>query len=935
MIPAPSKRLIFTFIRAMLLAVLAVAVTWGGYMTKFEHVLYSERFVHCQRYTPAPTKELVHLDIDDKALSQIGRWPWSRRDIAEILDEVRLTKPKVLAMDTLLSEPAGPDFTNDGKRLDDDAILGDSIARFGRALVPVSVSFDPVAANGIVATRLRQLLIENPELTSEQCVALLRAEGLDLSSIDEQIFLSVWPAAIYERIRREVSMLPNSSNIDADMAAAPQIKLKMIPHLDPLSRSSLERLFDEEFAVVIRERVLQRFTLPMQPGLPPILAATRQITPILPLAQAAAFSGFVDYLPDSTEGTVHSVPLFIKYRDRLVPHFSLVIACAMLGVDIHDLQLTADNITIPCPDGRKIVIPVSSRKSAGLGDVSMLMEVPMFGRKNQWETMYDYPRHEKPVQHVSVAEVWQAVTTRRRMEANERSADKVLVLALKLTDPETAADYETAPKTGEDRNAFIASTLDTLDVLAGVEAPDAKSRELRDNLKKYSAQLREVLTQRELIGRQLVRLRAAMAEQLAGRALLLGGTGTGQTDMRTTTLFFSCPGVVIHGAIVNGILTGRMWRVAPETVTLWVTAAMGIFAAFAVCLLSPALAFGASAALAIGYLAFNGYVLFDYHSLIVGAAGPMLAVGLVYLGTTLTNFITEVAERKRITRRFSNYVDPALVKWVQDHPHQTRFDGESREMTIGFTDLAGFTALMDELGEATVPILADYMSAMVPVIRSHQGYVAKLMGDGIYFFFGAPRPDSEHAVRAVAALLGMQVALEAFNKKQIARNQKPLAMRAGLSTGQVIIGDAGAKDFSDYTALGPSTNLASRLESANKVFGTHALVTDRTIELLNGSYLVRPIANLVVAGKSVPVLVYEPICLINDATEEQRRLAKETEQLEKAFRKGQFEACIETAEKMDQAFGPSKLTHFYCELCREYLKTPPIDFKGRVVLTEK
>src|SRR5450432_537738 len=196
MIPTPSKRLIFTFIRAMLLAFLAVVLTWADDLNNFEHVLYNARFVHCQRYMPPPTKELVHLDIDDNAFAQIGRWPWPRPVLAEILDEVRLTKPKVLAMDVLFPEKAPLDFDNNGKKLDDDALLAEAISRFSRALVPVSVSFDPVVSSGVVADRLKQLLIENPERTPEECVALLQAQGFNLSTIDPHVWASVRPAAI-------------------------------------------------------------------------------------------------------------------------------------------------------------------------------------------------------------------------------------------------------------------------------------------------------------------------------------------------------------------------------------------------------------------------------------------------------------------------------------------------------------------------------------------------------------------------------------------------------------------------------------------------------------------------------------------------------------------------------------------------------------------
>ena len=216
----------------------------------------------------------------------------------------------------------------------------------------------------------------------------------------------------------------------------------------------------------------------------------------------------------------------------------------------------------------------------------------------------------------------------------------------------------------------------------------------------------------------------------------------------------------------------------------------------------------------------------------------------MWSGATLFNFITEVSERSRITRRFSNYVDPALVNYVIDHPEQARFDGESREMTMGFTDLAGFTTFTEILGPRTVPLLAEYMNKMIPTIRENHGYVSRLMGDGIYFFFNAPgarpqpcRPCGHHGpghargcrrVESIASPAGLP---HAFN-------------RAGICTGKVIVGDAGSDEFSDYTAIGDSVNTAARLEGANKIFDTKVLVSERTVQLLDGQFLCRPIANL-------------------------------------------------------------------------------------------
>jgi adenylate cyclase len=468
------------------------------------------------------------------------------------------------------------------------------------------------------------------------------------------------------------------------------------------------------------------------------------------------------------------------------------------------------------------------------------------------------------------------------------------------------------------------------------EAPDPDFQKSLDSVKAADANLRLVNEQNERLEEQLQQFRTELYAKLHGHAIFFGGTATGLLDLRPTSLIGECPGVVIHGAIYNAVLTGKIPRVVDPDIDHAITAVIGIFTLLIVLRLAPLFAFIASLTLALGYLAFNGYFLFAYKNLIVSAAGPIVAIGLVWSVVTLTNILTEIAEKSRITRRFRNYVDPSLVDWVVDHPDNVRFDGERREMTVCFSDLVGFTTLTDELGERVVPLLAEYMGKMVPVIRSHNGYVAQLIGDGIYFFFGAPQTNQSHAEHAVQTALGMHKALEHFNITLRERSSKMLGMRIGISTGEVVIGDAGTADASAYTAMGATTNLASRLESANKVFGTHTLITARTVELLNGDYLVRPIANVRVAGKLNSVVVYEPLGLKSECTEQDRALVDCTTKIFQAYRNADFIGCITACADMDQLFGSSKLTKLYTHLSNEHVTTSATDFcEGQIVLTEK
>jgi class 3 adenylate cyclase len=928
------KRAVLVSVRGVILVLLAVILQVGGVLGPLESLLYDERVRHCQGDQPQPAAALVHLDVDDNALNYIGHWPWPPEKLARIVDEIALAKPKVLAMDVIFAEAKGVVYArNDSKGVDEDQMLADAFGRLGCAVLPVSLTLEGEKRPSELRSRLLPLLIANPELTRAQCAELLRSSGLTDADLDRDPtdpFVKIQESAFYERIWR--AMPPP----DAPAPDPALLKHQLLAHADPLLTDTyLGQLFDEQYAQVIRERAMLRFMLPMSAaGRTPLLQGVdqREKTPILPMANAAAYSGFVDDLPETVEGTVRSVPLFARYRDRIVPHIGLVAACAVLGVDVRNVRLSDSWLTIPAAPGRaEVKVPVSVRDSAVVGEVGSVMEVPLFGRPRDWKTMYDVPRHQLPVRQVSIIQVWQACQTLDKIAINEASTDQTLVSAIALSDYDAAKAYQASPLVGEAKRQKIADQLNILNPYITYQMGSAENVE---RAKLYRRELPLLLLQTQKLREQLASVRGGLYAQLHDRAIFFGGTATG-VDLKPTSLFGPTPGVMIHGAVCNAILTGKMWRQSSGELGMEITALLGLVTLLLVSLLSPGWAFMLSLLLGGGYLAINGYVLFARDNLIVAAAGPLLAVGLVWAGMTLGNYLTERTEHARIARRFRSYVDPQVVDFVQANPNQVRFDGEQRELTIGFSDLAGFTTLTDQMGEKVVPLLAEYVGEMVPIIRGQQGTFDKQIGDGLCFFFGAPRPDANHAFHAVKTALDMHAALARFNQTLSGRGLATLGMRIGMATGDVIVGDAGPPNASSYTTLGGTTNLAARLEPVNKLFGTRTLITQRTLDLMHGEFLTRPIANIRVAGKLNCVVVHEPLCLIADAADRDREISKCTSDVFEAYRVADFARCIQAAKQLEDKFGPSKFARYYLHLA----KHPPADLSdmcdGQIVLTEK
>src|SRR5207247_6018588 len=220
------------------------------------------------------------------------------------------------------------------------------------------------------------------------------------------------------------------------------------------------------------------------------------------------------------------------------------------------------------------------------------------------------------------------------------------------------------------------------------------------------------------------------------------------------------------------------------------------------------------------------------NNLILGAAGPTVAIAAVWSGGTLAKLGMERWERARITRRFRSYADPKLVDYVLKHPEQNVFEGQVRELTVAYVDLVGFTQLTEKMGAEAVLLLNELWGMLVPVIKRNDALVNKFLGDGMMFFYGAPEQSPNHARDAVATILDVQQALAQFNEKAAARNWPRQALRFGISTGKMVVGDSGApaQGRTDYTVIGDYANLGARLESANKAVGTISLMTDSTVE---------------------------------------------------------------------------------------------------------
>jgi class 3 adenylate cyclase len=780
---------------------------------------------------------------------------------------------------------------------------------------------------------VRRALSADPELGEAEVVKALRAQGVGSRGLDELVHADFFRArgdAIFERIGREGADQPR----DAVLA-------KVLPHADPDADSPLLKAFDKQYANAQAARALRRLALPLPPGAPPLFPARLKYAPIAPFGAAADACGFVDY-PQSGDGKVRAVPLFVECNGVMYPQLGLALACRMLGTDPARIRLSEDRVIIPRPGMHDLSVPVRTLTAGELlevaHDVPLAANVSWFGGV-RWERMYDAPRHAEARQHLSIAYVYDACLTRQKIVRNNRAADDA------FADLMTDALYEQVTKRPlkyDDVDGFN-RRIDAVLAGANYAALDALPPEKRDAARRVmdasAKKLRDVRAENEKLRPQLEQQQARLRAELGGRAVLVGWTATASiADFLPTSLHPRCPGVVLHGVIFNQIMTGEVWRTLPQWATLLATLAAGLLATLAVSFLSPAKAAAAAILLAAGYLFLNGWVLFDRHNLLLGAAAPVVAIAVISSGGTLAKLGMERWERARITRRFRSYADPKLVDYVIRHPNENLFEGQVRELTVVFIDLVGFTRLTESMGASAVQLLNELWSTLIPAIKRNDAYVNKFLGDGLMFLYGAPEQSPFHARDAIRTVFDVRMALAEFNERAAAKGWPRQALRFGISTGDMIVGDTGEPDGgrTDYSVIGDYANLGARLESANKAVGTESLMTERTVELAGDGFLFRPIGKLCVVGKQTGVMTHEVLARLADATDAQKRLAADTKAVVESFLAGRLADCVEAIARMEAAHGPCKLTALYRERCDCFLSNPArAPFDCQIVLTEK
>lgn len=889
--------------------------------------------VRAQRFgrnNPPPSDRIAIVAIDDQAINSIGRWPWHRERLAQAVDELRLAGADVIALDLLLTEPqeeryrrvtGGPDL----HPVRDDDLLAAALAAHGRVVLAANFSLGTAGA--------------------------AHAESAGRVAVEAVI-----------RDRPEILAFPDEQAVDA-------LESVLAPNVSAVGRA------DRRAALLAAFRAVRTAHLHEAASSSSVPAATlmwpRSEHPELPIAGIADHAARLANVTLNTldrDGKLRRIPLVVEHGGRLWPLLGVAAVALHRGVSAGEIAVDPASLTISTPDGPLGIalqrVRIRGRATDGLFFLTWPKAAP------GWLAQFPPAGADlattadgTPASAVSIRAVLNPVligeriahnatalhdATRRALAAQLLTLDGYDAAAAPLFDlPPHHPDWPARFRAAEPFwRAAAADAAGFLEMVGDQPPSDDDERAMIDLLREIATRFPVALDEITSGLADIAQKRRRTAALLGGRICFVGFTATAAiTDVVGTSIDPRTPGVVVHAAVASSILTGVQRTPAPLWVNLAAVAALGLLGTFVgvrgTVLTGPIFV----VLLVVLWFLVTAVVFWDAGRTIVAFTGPSLAAGSGWLGVMLHRLLVEQRARRRTEERFRSYVSPAVVDILVNNPQLDSMVPQKRELTVMFTDLAGFTTIAERLGSIrTARLLATYLGAMTDILQSTGATLDKYLGDGIMAFWGAPIADPDHAASACRTVLRMVRTLDQMNELGAFGEAGRLEMRAGLAAGELMVGDFGNPPRnSSYTVIGDAANLAARLESACKQFGVRILISQRVRDLAGPEFLCRPIGRIAVKGKQEAEMLYELIGDLQPRGDRTADWVELTRRSVEAYLRADFAEALAGFDRLESEYADVLLARIYRRSIESWLAAAdksqtgraPAGFDGTISLSEK
>jgi adenylate cyclase len=423
------------------------------------------------------------------------------------------------------------------------------------------------------------------------------------------------------------------------------------------------------------------------------------------------------------------------------------------------------------------------------------------------------------------------------------------------------------------------------------------------------------------------------------KIVMVGATAIAIYDTRSTPFssLGEYPGLEIHATIINNIITKNFLKKPKWTMIFDALAILiiGLFTGVVVRRVGALKGILFSSVLFILYICIS-YWLFMYWGIWVTIIYPLLTLVLVYISLTVYRYLTEERERKKIKGAFTYYVSSSVVNEMLKHPEKLKLGGDRKDLSILFSDIRGFTTIAERLTpEEVVHLLNEYLTVMTDIVLKNDGLLDKYMGDAIMALYGAPLDLPDHPIKACHSALEMMKELRNLNQKWTAEGKHPMDIGIGINTGPMMVGNMGSAQRFDYTAMGDSVNLGSRLEGANKSYKTNIIISEFTFERVKNDFTCMELDAVRVKGKKRPVKIYSLVGY-KDLPGIQEEVIKQFNQGIMFYKRRKWDTAIHIFENITALAPDLYAAQVYIDRCFDLKKNPPpADWDGVYTMTTK
>ncbi len=635
--------------------------------------------------------------------------------------------------------------------------------------------------------------------------------------------------------------------------------------------------------------------------------------PIPEVIEAAKTFGFVDSDFDM-DGTARRIRLLRVFNDRIFFHMGLVMVMDVCGVPINSVEIQPgkkivlkDALNPVTHEKKDLVIPIDKKGMININWAGPLKDT--FNHLSYY-ALLEYGMLEEEVHgFLDEQEIAMGKTERSELIGKLYKTEKM---------------YGTASDIAKKRELWksIVNYRHRIHVIEKelIQPLHEELHRLKEIAREDSSALESVAGLSNFINAIIL---VREVENLRHHSTIVGLTATGTQDIGVTPLSSHYMMVGTYPNVLNTIVQGEFITEASDMVNYIVMLLLAILSGFIIQRFDAK-----QSVITIIVSVFMFYaitvLIFATVSIWFDQLGIMLSILLPSLTIASVKFLKEESQRRFIKSAFGHYISPRVIDEIIKNPESLNLGGEMRQITIYFSDIAGFSTISEQLTpHELVLLLNEYLSEMTDIILKNDGTVDKYEGDAIMAFYGAPHFLKDHALRGCHAAMEMQKRLADMREVWKKQGKNELYVRMGLNTGDAVVGNMGSHTRMDYTAMGDSVNLAARLEGANKHYGTYLMISEDTHELVKDDFGYRELDTIRVVGKEQPIKVFELMDTWGNLSDQMLDMRSKYNEGLKIFKERDWKkarSMFRAALKIIPEDGPSNV---YDARCTEFMQKPP------------